>query len=383
MAGVDQRNLIKQIEARFGSLSSCGLDDLSAAKMLKVDETNLTRDLGTSPPPDSNGHSALGKRSEIPTTAFQVEQFVERAAQLLDRCLEDRETFRKLKVDAFLNRLEIAEFFGLDCIHEDEKKEGFYKQEVSRLDFQHEVEKLLTDGFAPIEKILGENANEFADVNATRLRVNLAAAQGQFAFFLSDDNAMPVTYSSDATGATTQDSIVAASEKVARKEAEFAFNIIQRQHHAAALELKRQYEASRVRLADLKDQLDYAKLNGNVEVGGNEEQGFRARKYEVSKAINLAKRAATAQSGILDFDGRAAVIEERFIQDFSYSCRIMTAIEKGLDLVYFPRRSSWDPFPTEGANYIDECVAWLRRVNDDLFHLSRDDQGSVDRKSVV
>jgi hypothetical protein len=318
--------------------------------------------LATIPPIESRfKFSPLDSDSEF--NPLHLEQLLDQAASLLDRCMEERSRRDALQIEKWRLQLDLDRFFRLDNIQQRERQAGLDTLPYERAVMDGGAERSLEEYHKKAEvqrKTLMDDllASGFNKLMAAR---ELSAWLASYPLKDSELSGDDATYVYDGARKTKPDHLFEAARLETDQRAwEQVFTLLAERYGSVAA-----FEAARLRKESLT-------LTANFALA---DVGFRAERAQTERDV-VWEQAYQAQSpgGLLNHNERIAAVERRFFADFREALARLIAVRRGFRGLY----DYAPPFPEEGSvDYFDETVAWVRNAKNRLAQISLQDQNYV------
>jgi hypothetical protein len=303
---------------------------------------------------------------------FHVEPLIDQAADLLDRCIRDRDRWDDTAEKMVRLQLELKEYSELDDIHIEEEQAGIYdlpfRQSISEYQAGSEQVSQLNNALYLMDFV---QSNLFSQVNTNK--VNAAYQLSAWLQGLVPYSWQGQSFQGFASATWSGDT---KEVHIHHKEAAFtiaSFNLLTQTVLADAQRstLRGAREAGVARNRGLSARADWDKQNVD----------FQKRRTMVARRMeDIKAQLATDSDGILNYEKRLRPLQDRFRRDFRDAYARMIAVNRGLKLLFNIEGNL--PPPVNDARMYDDCLMWCRNTIQHLVSRGRNDISSIHQLSI-
>lgn len=299
--------------------------------------------------------------------ALHVEPLLDQAADLLDRCLRDRNSYEEIAATYLTQLLELFEYADLDKIHADEEKAGIYKVDSSVSGSEWVAEQFLTNGQYRIGRF---NQSVFDSLFSGGKFGELVGAE-QLTSWLT--GLVHYSYQGQRFDRYNEATWNGAKKPIYMHY--YDAGVTRSNHNAIAefydfrtkiQQFLLEADVNSRRLPGREAKSDWDALNVSFQVRRTKV----ARKYQ-----DIRFKATVSHDGVLNRAKRLEALRERFRKDFRDAFSKLLKAEEGLKEVY----GYIDPLPRsfDSLDHYDECLLWTRDAIQWIVRFSRREQSMV------
>lgn len=340
---------------------------LKASEYCKLTSDNkISGDLLSNSMLVENGFSFSEEPEDEDLSKFHVETLLDQAADLLERCVSERQTYQELVEKHTLVCLELGEYFDLDDIHIEEERLGYYEHQASKAESEYRADARTV----MLEKGIFGTIKDHKETYYNEERIKEQEFNEGNAGYISGKAA----YTFDGKSPTYRFyQVKNASKDVASHFKDFAVNRTRYQLEVqkGALSIQEKAHLAEAALASTR-------LTGSRDVSNwkQHEKEFNKRRTIVSRKYqDIKSRMVSEANGALNLTGYIEASRKRFQQDFRHGYARMIRAQQGLREIYL--KDTDIPMPEGSPDVFDQCLIWVREQIQWLIRFTTKDQSMV------
>jgi hypothetical protein len=330
-------------------------------------DQTLTGPLNTSAQRIEFGFTFARTAQDDDFTPLHIEPLIDQAADLLDRCLRDRNAYDENAAKMLQLSLELGEYKELDAIHAEEERNQIYEVPAKQSSSEAFSENIAQSYQDWLKTLTGSLLNSYYSLD----KIN--EISGWYQLSAVAQGMVPYWWKNQDFAGFLGFSWNGVTRLVYEHWKESAFNISQYNSYSQARSIEIQkgmYEAAAAVAKARAKGLDAKATWDNANVQFQLRRTLVARKFQDLKA-----KAAVAEDGVLNYGKRLPALRERFHRDFRDALARIQAISQGLSEIY----GYAEPLPTneQRIDFYDDCLLWTRNAIQLLIRFSRRDQNVI------